>query len=226
VSEKEQAIGETKTRHRRSPLLDTTEWGSLTGAPDRQQGEAMVDRLVLGAFVPALAGLLLAGGILASPALAQTDGTKQPSAGAQAAQSPSIARDAAAPAARKASPYHPVKITDRAKNKYVAAWGVDNLKVSYTASGNLIRFSYRVTDPELAKALSDRKATPYLLGQKSRALLQIPVMDKVGPLRQTGAAEPGQQYWMVFSNKGNLIKPGDRVNVMIGSFRADGLMVE
>ena len=185
----------------------------------------MVNRLVLGALVPALAGLL-AGGILAPSAHAETDGTKQSAAEARAAPAPSTARDVAAPTERKASPYHPVKLTDRAKTKYVAAWGVDNLKVSYTASGNLIRFNYRVTDPERAKVLSDGKATPYLLGQKSRALLQIPVMDKVGPLRQTGTPEPGQQYWMVFSNKGNPIKPGDRVNVMIGSFHADGLMVE
>jgi len=31
---------------------------------------------------------------------------------------------------------------------------------------------------------------------------------------------------MVFSNKGKLIKPGDRVNVMIGSFHVEGLVVE
>ena len=64
------------------------------------------------------------------------------------------------------------------------------------------------------------------MGQKSRALLQVPVMDKVGMLRQTGAPQVGQEYWMVFSNKGNLVRPGDRVNVMIGSFHADGLVVE
>jgi len=51
-------------------------------------------------------------------------------------------------------------------------------------------------------------------------------MEKIGPLRQSGAAKAGQEYWMTFSNKGDLIKPGDRVNVMIGQFHADGLMVE
>jgi hypothetical protein len=30
----------------------------------------------------------------------------------------------------------------------------------------------------------------------------------------------------VFSNKGDLIKRGDRVNVAIGMFHADGLVVE
>ena len=59
-----------------------------------------------------------------------------------------------------------------------------------------------------------------------RALLQVPVMDKVGALRQSSAPESGREYWMVFSNKGNLVRPGDRVNVMIGQFHADGLLVE
>jgi len=30
--------------------------------------------------------------------------------------------------------------------------GVDQLRVNYTSSGNLIRFSYRVVEPKLAKA--------------------------------------------------------------------------
>jgi hypothetical protein len=128
--------------------------------------------------------------------------------------------------AQKASPHRPQKLTKGAKAQYLAAWGIDKLKVSHTASGNLIRFSYRVVDPERAAMLGDRSATPVLFGQRSRALLQIPVMDKVGQLRQTGKPQAGMEYWMVFSNKGNLVKPGDRVNVMIGTFRAEGLVVE
>jgi hypothetical protein len=31
---------------------------------------------------------------------------------------------------------------------------------------------------------------------------------------------------MVFSNKGNLVHPGERVNIIIGKFHADGLLVE
>src|SRR5882672_5350677 len=100
-------------------------------------------------------------------------------------------------------------MTEKAKNYYVAAWGVDKLKVSSTSSGNLIRFSYRVSDPARAKVLGDKAATPYLLGQRSRAVLQVPVMDKTGPLRQSAAPVAGQEYWMVFSNKGYLVKPGD-----------------
>jgi len=114
----------------------------------------------------------------------------------------------------------------KAKNHYIAAWGVDKMKVSFTASGNLIRFSYRVAEPELAKILGDKKITPYMLSPRHAAVLQVPVMDKVGMLRQATTPQAGQEYWMVFSNKGNLVRPGDRVNVVIGAFHADGLMVE
>jgi hypothetical protein len=127
---------------------------------------------------------------------------------------------------RRHSQFPQAKLPQNAKNLYLSTWGVDNLKVSYTSSGNLIRFSYRVADAQRAKPLADKAAKPYLLGQRSHAMLQVPVMDKVGQLRQTAAPVAGQEYWMVFSNKGNLVRPGDRVNVVIGAFHADGLMVE
>jgi hypothetical protein len=126
----------------------------------------------------------------------------------------------------KTSPYLPMKIPKHARNYYQLYGGIENVSVRQTASGNLIRFSYRVTDPARAKVLGEKNATPYMLGLRSNAVLQIPVMDKIGQLRQTGVAEVGQEYWMVFSNKGNLVKAGDRVNVVVGSFHVDGLLVE
>jgi hypothetical protein len=32
-------------------------------------------------------------------------------------------------------------------------------------------------------------------------------------------------YWTAFSNKGGFVKPGHSVNVVIGQFRAEGLVV-
>jgi hypothetical protein len=142
---------------------------------------------------------------------------------------PGAAHETAAallPGSARHSPYRAIKITEKAKKQYLVMWGVDKLRVSSTSSGNLIRFSYHVAVPELAKPLAEKSSTPYLYGQASRALLQVPVMDKVGPLRQSAAPVAGQEYWMVFSNKGNLVKVGDRVNVVIGTFHADSLMVE
>jgi len=148
--------------------------------------------------------------------------------GVLAAAQPSAAASQTDPSAaqRKTALRRSAGMSDRQRQYYVARWGVDKFKVSYTSSGNLIRFTYRVADPALAKPLADRDLTPYMLGLRSRALLHIPVMEKVGPLRQAMALESGKEYWMTFSNKGNLVRPGDRVNVMIGPFHADGLLVE
>ena len=149
------------------------------------------------------------------------------SAKAAAPATTATSGQAASTAAAKVSPYHTQKMTHKALETYLTAWGVDKLKVSYTSSGNLIRFTYRVANAELAKALANKTATPYLVGQRAHAVLQVPTMDQVGQLRQTsGTPQVGLEYWMVFSNKGNLVRPGDRVNVLIGSFHADGLMVE
>jgi len=90
----------------------------------------------------------------------------------------------------------------------------------------MIRFSYRVLDAEKAKGLNDKKAEPYLVDEKAHVKLVVPTMEKVGQLRQSSTPEAGKAYWMVFSNKGRLVRPGDRVNVVIGNFRANGLMVQ
>jgi len=112
-----------------------------------------------------------------------------------------------------------------ARMTYGALGGVDNLKVQETASGALLRFSYRVLDANKAKALNDKKSTPYLIDQKTGAVLQVPQMPKVGLLRQTADPVNGAEYWMVFSNKG-VVKPGNRVNIVIGNIRFDGLVVQ
>lgn len=135
------------------------------------------------------------------------------------------AAPASSPRAAK-SPFRQQRESSKANNFYASRWGVEELKVRSTSSGNLIRFSYRVVNAELAAALNDKRNTPAMVSQRARVVLQVPVMDKVGALRQSMPPETGKDYWMVFSNKGNFVKPGDRVDVLIGAFHADGLMVE
>jgi hypothetical protein len=113
-----------------------------------------------------------------------------------------------------------------AEKFYRSVWGVENLEVRETSSGVLLRFSYRVTDANRARLLNDKKAIPYLIDQKTGAVLQVPTMPKVGMLRQSSDPVNGLSYWMVFSNKGNFVKPGSRVDVVIGNFRAQGLVVQ
>ena len=151
-------------------------------------------------------------------------------AGAAAAQPPpptSAPVKAATPApGPKRSPFRQQRQSTKAQNYYVSRWGIDELRVRSTNSGNLIRFTYRVLNAELAAALNDKRNTPAMISERANVVLQVPVMEKVGALRQSMPPENGKDYWMVFSNKGNYVKPGDRVDVQIGAFRADGLMVE
>jgi len=150
----------------------------------------------------------------------------KPSAKGGAKSPGKAAAKSAATLPAKSSPYQNTRGTEKAKHYYSEVWGVDKLRANYTSSGNLIKFSYRVVQPKLAKTLGDHENTPELIGIRSNAVLHIPTMEKIGQLRQMSAAEANKDYWMVFSNKGNLVKPGDEVSVIIGKFRADGLIVE
>jgi hypothetical protein len=114
----------------------------------------------------------------------------------------------------------------QAQMYYQSVWGVDSLTVKYTESGEIIRFSYRVLEPEKAAALNDKKSEPSLIDPQAGVKLVIPEMEKVGKLRQSSTPIAGKRYWMAFSNSGRRVRPGDRVIVEIGHFRADWLVVE
>ena len=109
---------------------------------------------------------------------------------------------------------------------YEGAWGVDSLTVKYTESGEIIRFSYRVLEPEKAAALNDKKSEPSLIDPQAGVKLVIPELEKIGKLRQSSTPIAGKQYWMAFSNSGRRVRPGDRVDIVIGTFHANGLVVE
>ena len=98
--------------------------------------------------------------------------------------------------------------------------------VKWGESGEVIRFNYRVLDAAKATVLNDKKNEPSLIDPERGVSLVVPSMENVGQLRQSAPPETGKAYWMVFSNKGRLVKRGDHVNVVIGSFRADGLVVD
>jgi hypothetical protein len=105
-------------------------------------------------------------------------------------------------------------------------WGIDSLKVKYTESGELIRFSWRVLDAAKATPLNDKAVEPVLFDPQAGVKLVVPQMEKVGKLRQSSTPIEGKSYWMIFSNSGRRVRPGDRVTVQIGQFHADWLVVE
>jgi hypothetical protein len=145
--------------------------------------------------------------------------------GNQANQAPS----SGAPANRPAPAWQGSqlqRLSHRAEMYYESAWGVGELHVKATESGELIRFTYRVVDPEKATALNDKKAEPELVDTQAGVKLVVPEMEKVGKLRQSSTPKVGMTYWMAFSNPTRVVKRGHRVDVIIGQFKANGLIVE
>lgn len=127
------------------------------------------------------------------------------------------------------TPYRnqPARISNRAAAMYEAVWGIEAPTVKAVESGVILRFNYRVLDPEKAKPLTDKKFEPILECPEKHVSLVIPSMEKVGQLRQAPKTiVAGESYWMAFSNSGRPVKPGDRVDVVIGNFHARGLIVE
>jgi hypothetical protein len=118
------------------------------------------------------------------------------------------------------------RLSQRAERYYEGVWGVDELRVKAAESGELIRFNYRVLDPQKAAALNDKKLAPELFDPQAGVKLVVPQMEKVGALRQSSTPKPGMTYWMAFSNPTRAVKRGHRVDVVIGSFRANNLVVE
>lgn len=144
------------------------------------------------------------------------------------AQQGSHGNPASATAASPGAPIHyrPARFPKRAEEYYGLVWGIDLLSVKAAESGALIRFSYRVLDRDKARPLNDKNIEAFLNAPERRIQLVIPSLEKVGKLRQTGDPESGKVYWMAFSNPHRIVKRGDRVDVVIGDFHANGLAVE
>lgn len=143
---------------------------------------------------------------------------------ASAAIVAAVAPEAVTPAAPPSR--HSSVTNERQTTLLKRLWGIDEVHVRSTASGSLVRFSYRVLNADKAKILNSKEATPYLVDEQHGLALQVPVMEQVGQLRQVAAPENGREYWMAFSNKGKYLKPGNHVTLMVGNLRISGLAVE
>ena len=105
-------------------------------------------------------------------------------------------------------------------------WGVEVYGVHLATSSWMLTFRYKVLDPDKAKVLLDPKATAYLVDEASGARLGVPAMENIGELRQTKDPIAGREYFVMFGNGNRIVRRGGAVDVVIGNFHADGLIVE
>ena len=184
----------------------------------------MVNSFKFGSKMMLFAGLL-AGSIVVPAALTPA---------AQGKDKPAAASPATVSPANSPAPASTVQSTPLAKDmrfpqqeKWLRSmWGIENVHVRETASGSIIRFSYLVVDAAKAKVLNDAKANPILSDASSNEKLSVPETENAGKLRQVAFPENGREYWMVFLNNSRIVRPGSKVNIKIGMFHAEGLVVE
>lgn len=131
---------------------------------------------------------------------------------------------AAMPTETPAQAWH--KWIARNSEYYKRNWGIDIADVHQISSGYMLEFRYRVLDPEKAKTLNDKANRPLLHDEASNVTLSVPALEKIGEIRQTVTPKADQSYFMVFGNPGKIVKPGNKVSIVVGKFRVDGLIVQ
>ncbi len=116
---------------------------------------------------------------------------------------------------------------DGAKSTLEDMWGVKVLSIRTTAAGRMLHFRYKIVDPEKASSLVSKKVKPYVIDLASNTKLSVPQLPKVGSLSQrTSNAKTDRIYFLLFSNPGKMIKPGDKVTIVIGDFKLENQTVE
>jgi hypothetical protein len=105
-------------------------------------------------------------------------------------------------------------------------WGIELETVRPVSSGYMLEMRYRILDAEKAMPLMEKKAKPYLIDEATGTRLMVPAMENIGELRQTPRPTEGRLYYIIFGNPGKLVKRGGLVTVVIGNFRAEGLVVD
>ncbi len=169
-----------------------------------------------------------------TPAGTRPDVTTSSTASSPASAKAGTAKTTAQSTAQssKSSPMKPYNPGSQARRSHLgdqwntARFGIDDMHVRSVSSGSSIEFRYRVVDADKASVLTDRTSNPYLIDQETGTRLDIPVMEKVGALRQTATPRAGKEYWMVFANRTKAVKPGRRVDIFCGAFHIRGLTVE
>ena len=111
-------------------------------------------------------------------------------------------------------------------NPLAEKWGVEITSLRMSANNHMVDFRYRVLDAKKADELFSKGDKPYLVDQKTGKVLAVPRTAKVGPLMSSYQHKQGRIYWMFFGNSGGLVKAGSKVNVVIGEFKAENLVVE
>jgi len=93
--------------------------------------------------------------------------------------------------------------------------GVRIVRVVVTGDGGLVDVRYQVVDPDAADGIHDLSTPPELVDERTGVVVRDLFMGHM----HHGHLKAAQQYYLVFDNPGNLLRPGTRVTAQLGAAR-------
>jgi hypothetical protein len=93
--------------------------------------------------------------------------------------------------------------------------GVRVVRVAATGGGGLLDLRYQVVEPDAAVAVHDADTPPALVDERSGQVLSGLLMGHM----HHGRLKAGLSYYLIFTNPGDVVRPGDRVSVVLGDAR-------
>lgn len=107
-------------------------------------------------------------------------------------------------------------------------WGVQLLSLRLSAAGYMMDLRFRVLDVDKALPLFDQRIKPFIKIEKSGIRMPVPQAAKIGAFRATNRGKnikADRNYFMMFANPDRHAKTGDKVSLVIGDFKAEGLTI-
>ena len=106
-------------------------------------------------------------------------------------------------------------------------YGIQIQSVRLSAAGYMVDMRYKILDAKKAAKLTQRGTKTYLVDQATGQRFATPTAAKVGSLRSTSySPKEGRTYFAFFANPGKFLKPGMKVQVVMGAFHSTPLAVE
>lgn len=102
-------------------------------------------------------------------------------------------------------------------------WGLQVTSVRMAMRGAGLDLRYKVLDPSKATHLLHLKQAAYLVEQESGKMIPVPFQRENQTSQKLVA---GKTYFTLLSNKGQLVKPGTKVTLVIDTGRQSDIAVE
>jgi len=142
-----------------------------------------------------------------------------------------IPRSGTAPSEAPSGPETAAGIAVESTSPEVASarqdWGIEVVGLYRAFHGRVLDLRYNILDVGRAAAVPEESGHIYLIDQVSGRKTVLPNSPRTGSVPQNPQKlQAGRTYSMSFPNPGAQFQSGDKLTLVIGSFRAENLLVQ